>query len=141
MIIDLIMEKFRTMGIKLTPQRLAILEFLDGNKSHPSAEEIYREVKKQYPMMSFATVYNTLEALKKRGNLTELTIDPERRRYDPDTGYHHHLICTGCRKIIDIDAEFSIDISEADSAGFEIRGNHIEFYGACPYCRENKKED
>jgi Fur family peroxide stress response transcriptional regulator len=135
------MEKFRSMGMKLTPQRLAILEFLEDNKSHPSAEEIYREVKQKYPMMSFATVYNTLEALKKRGNLIALTIDPERRRYDPDTGYHHHLICTRCKKIVDINAEFSIDIPEAYRASFEIEGNHVEFYGFCPECTEIKKED
>lgn len=135
------MEKFRKLGIKLTPQRMAILEFLDGNKSHPSAEEIYREVKQKYPMMSFATVYNTLEALKSKGNLNELTIDSERRRYDPDTGYHHHLICTRCRKIVDIHAEFSIDIPESESASFNIEGNHVEFYGVCSTCRKNKKED
>ena len=135
------MEKFRTMGIKLTPQRLAILEFLEDNKSHPSAEEIYLEVKQKYPMMSFATVYNTIEALKKKGNLIELTIDPVRRRYDPDTGYHHHLICTRCRKIIDIHAELSVDIPEEDRASFDIEGNHIEFYGICSDCKANNKED
>ena len=135
------MEKFRSMSMKLTPQRLAIFEFLEGNKNHPSAEEIYREVKQKYPMMSFATVYNTLEALKARGNVTELTIDPARRRYDPDTGYHHHLICTRCRKIIDIHAEFLIDIPETDRASFEIEGNHVEFYGVCPDCKANKKEE
>jgi Fur family peroxide stress response transcriptional regulator len=135
------MKKFRSMGIKLTPQRLAILEFLEDNKSHPSAEEIYREVKQKYPMMSFATVYNTLEALKQRGNVTELTIDPERRRYDPDTGYHHHLICTRCKTIIDIHADLSIDIPDAERDDFEIEGNHVEFYGVCPRCNENKKEE
>ena len=135
------MEKFRSIGIKLTPQRLAILEFLEDNKSHPSAEEIYREVKQKYPMMSFATVYNTLEALKRRGNLMELTIDPERRRYDPDTGYHHHLICKRCKKIIDIHAEFSIDIPASDRASFDIEGNHIEFYGVCSDCKEKRKEN
>ncbi|KPJ98997.1 MAG: Fur family transcriptional regulator [Nitrospira bacterium SG8_35_4] len=135
------MEEFRSMGIKLTPQRLAILEFLKGNKNHPSAEEIYREVKQKYPMMSFATVYNTLEALKKKGNLIELTIDSARRRYDPDTGSHHHLICTRCRKIVDINTEFSINIPEADRASFEIEGKHVEFYGVCPYCKKKKKEE
>ena len=135
------MEHFRSIGIKMTPQRLSILEFLEGNTSHPSAEEIYREVKQKYPMMSFATVYNTLEALKKRGYLTELAIDPGRRRYDPDTGYHHHLICTRCRKIVDIHTELSIDIPEADRARFEIEGNHVEFYGVCFQCKENKKEE
>jgi Fur family peroxide stress response transcriptional regulator len=131
------MEKFRALGIKLTPQRLAILEFLDGNKNHPSAEDIYSEVKKKYPMMSFATVYNTLEALRNQGNIQELKIDPDRKRYDPDTTYHHHLICTRCKKIADINAEFEINVPDEAKGSFEVVGNHIEFYGTCPDCKKN----
>ncbi len=52
------MERYRETGLKLTPQRLAILEYLDGNTSHPSAEDIYISVKEKFPTMSFATVYN-----------------------------------------------------------------------------------
>ena len=63
------MEEYRHLNIKLTPQRLAILGFLKGNKSHPSAEDIFKAVQKQFPTMSFATVYNTLEALKNKGNI------------------------------------------------------------------------
>ena len=129
------MQKYRDKGLKLTPQRLAILEYLDGNKSHPSADDIYSEIRKKYPMMSFATVYNTIETLKKRGELVELTIDPERRHYDPDTSHHHHLICKTCKKIADIHKDFSIHIPEDQKGMFEVLGNHIEFYGICPTCK------
>ena len=131
------MEKYRETGLKLTPQRLAILEFLDGNKDHPSAENIFKEVKKKYPMMSFATVYNTIEALKKKGDLLELTIDPERRRYDPDTKPHHHLICVECKKIVDVHKEFSISVPDEVRGAFDLVGNHIEFYGVCPECKSS----
>ncbi len=131
------MEKFRESGLKLTPQRLAILEFLDGNTDHPSADSIFQEVKKKYPMMSFATVYNTIEALKKKGDLLELTIDPERRRYDPQTKPHHHLICVECKKIVDVHEKFSINVPEEVECDFDIMGNHIEFYGVCPECKSN----
>jgi len=134
------MEKYREIGLKLTPQRLAILRFLDGNKSHPSAEEIYREVRKQFPTMSFATVYNTLEALRKRGGILELTIDPERKRYDPNTEHHHHLICLACKKIIDVHADFDISIPEEQIGSFQLMGNHIEFYGVCPECQKKGGE-
>ena len=134
------MEKYREKGIKLTPQRLAIMEYLDGNRDHPSAEDIYREVRKKYPMMSFATVYNTLETLKKKGDLTELTIDPERRRYDPDTEVHHHLICMKCRRIVDIHKDFSLNIPDEDRDSFDVVGNHIEFYGVCPECKSSAEE-
>ena len=75
------MEQYRDIGFKLTPQRLAILDYLDGNTNHPSAEEIFGAVKTKFPTMSFATVYNTLEALRDRGKVLELTIDPSRKRY------------------------------------------------------------
>ncbi len=133
------MEKYKDKGLKLTPQRLAIFEFLDGNSGHPSAEDIYREIQRKYPMTSFATVYKTLEMLKKRGDLLELTIDPARRRYDPETKHHHHLICVDCKKIIDIYTDFQIDMEEDRMDSFEMVGNHIEFYGICPECK--KKEE
>jgi len=128
-------QKYRDKGLKLTPQRLEILKYLDGNKCHPSAEDIYKEIRNKFPMMSFATVYNTIETLKKRGELVELTIDPERRHYDPDTSHHHHLICKTCKKILDIHSDFSINIPEEQKGTFEVLGNHIEFYGICPTCK------
>jgi len=128
-------KKYRATGIKLTPQRLAILEYIDGNKNHPSAENIHEAVSRKYPMMSLATVYKTLETLKHRGHISELSIDPKRRRYDPDTKPHHHLICITCKQIIDIEAELSLSIPDELKEGFEITGNHVEFYGICSKCR------
>ncbi|GBE37505.1 MAG TPA: transcriptional repressor [Nitrospirae bacterium] len=131
------MEKYRELHIKLTPQRLAILSFLDGNKSHPSAEDIYKAVLKQFPTMSFATVYNTLEALKNRGNVQELKIDSHKKRYDPDISRHHHLICLKCSKIIDIHKDFKIALSEDLIHGFDLMGNSVEFYGICQKCKKH----
>ena len=128
------MEKYKASGLKMTPQRLAILEYLDGNTKHPSAEDIYLEIKKIYPMVSFATIYKTIEVLKK-GDLLELTIDPKRRRYDPDTRHHHHLICIDCKEIRDIYAEMTVDIPDSARGSFEMVGNHVEFYGRCPKCK------
>lgn len=123
--------------IKLTPQRMAILEYLKDNKEHPSAEDIYRAVTARFPTMSFATVYNTLETLKKLGKVKELTIDPDKKRFDPDTIHHHHLICVTCKKILDIHGRYRLSIPEHERADFEITGNHIEFYGLCPKCQRD----
>ncbi len=87
--------------------------------------------------MSFATVYNTLEALKNKGTLQELKIDSEKRRYDPDISNHHHLICTKCKSILDIHKDFRIDLSEEMTQGFELLGNSIEFYGLCQKCQKH----
>lgn len=129
------MKKYRETGLKLTPQRIAILRCLEGNKSHPSAEDIYREVSMAFPTMSLATVYNTLDALKQKDGVMELAIDPAKKRFDPDTKPHNHLICTECREIIDIYSKFEPVVPEHDKHGYEIMGSHIEFYGLCPNCK------
>lgn len=123
-------------GIKRTPQRLAILKCLEGNKNHPSAEDIYREVRKDFPTMSFATVYNTLEALREQGYVLQLSVDPRRKRYDPDTTVHHHLICSKCKKIVDIHKDFNISLPDAIAKGYKLLSSHVEFYGICPECKK-----
>ena len=126
-------------GIKRTPQRLAILDYLEGNTLHPSADEIYRAVSKKYHSMSIATVYNTLKTLTQSGAIRELTIDPDRKRYDPDTTLHHQLICLTCRKIADMPGEIAVDVARGAARDFTVTGSHVEFYGHCTACRKKRK--
>jgi Fur family peroxide stress response transcriptional regulator len=130
------MPKYKELRMKLTPQRLSILSYLDGNREHPTAEDIYRKVSRKFPTMSLATVYNTLETLKRQGMLTEITIDPDKRHFDPNREKHHHLICSKCKRIADIQIEFDLAVPKESTQGFEIIGNHVEFYGICPDCRK-----
>lgn len=130
------MQKYKDIGLKLTPQRLAVLSYLEGNTDHPSADDIYKAVSVQHPTMSFATVYNTLDTLREKGYVMELSIDPGKKRFDPNTELHHHLICTSCKRVRDVQVEFSLDLPEEMKGNFRITGNHIEFYGICPACRE-----
>jgi Fur family peroxide stress response transcriptional regulator len=132
------MIKNKITGLKMTPQRLAILAYLEGNIDHPSADDIYKAILKKFPTMSFATVYNTLESLKNRGSVSELTIDPVKKRFDPNPDPHHHLICIKCSKILDIHIDYELQVPYENKQGFEITGNHIEFYGICPKCRRGK---
>ena len=136
-----VMDKYRTIGLKLTPQRIAILDYLDGNKSHPSAEEIYKAVSKKFPTMSFATVYTTLGALRDKGSVRELTIDPAKKRYDPDTGSHNHVICVACKKVMDIQINYDLELPPNVKNEFAIFSNHVEFYGLCPQCKKKNTND
>ncbi len=133
------MDKYRNIGLKLTPQRMAIFDYLDNNKDHPSAEEIYKAVLKRFPTMSFATVYNTLGALKDKGGVRELTIDPAKKRYDPDTGHHSHLICMACKKVVDVQIDHDPELPESMKRNFTVVNNHVEFYGVCTGCKETDK--
>lgn len=132
------MEKYRDIGLKLTPQRLAILDFLQGNKQHPSAEDIYRAVHKKFPTMSLATVYSTLSALKEKGKVQELKLDPGKKRYDPETGPHNHLICVSCKRIVDVPGVYKPDLPQSAQQDFAVIESHVEFYGLCPKCKKDK---
>ena len=132
------MEKYRQVGLKLTPQRLAILDYLEGNKTHPSADEIYKAVSRKFPTMSFATVYNTLQALIERGEVTEVTIDSQKRHYDPYPKPHHHIICIECNKIGDVFKDYSeaLKLPKNIVKEFKPVRNHINFYGVCRECQK-----
>jgi len=132
-------KKCLAAGMKRTPQRLAVLAYLDGNTSHPSAEEVYRALSKKNPTLSFATVYNTLNALTKAGTVSELTIDAERKRFDPNTVPHHHCICTRCKKIIDIMKDITVDLPADSAKGFSVAGSHVQFYGQCSRCANKRR--
>lgn len=134
------LQKEMGMPFKRTPQRLAILDYLEGNTSHPSADDIFQAVSKKYHSMSFATVYNTLNTLAKAGAVREITIDPHRKHYDPDTSGHHHLICVSCGRIFDVPEGISVELPGDMAEDFIVIGSHIEFYGYCPPCgKKNKK--
>ncbi|MDH4161467.1 MAG: transcriptional repressor [Nitrospirota bacterium] len=134
-------QKGGVKGFKRTPQRLAILDYLDGNTSHPSAEEIYKSVGRKNPSLSFATVYNTVNTLVQAGAIRELTIDPDRKRYDPDTSDHHHLICLECRTVQDVFAEIPVEIPRSITSDFTVTGSHIEFRGLCGHCKKKKRSN
>lgn len=132
-------KKEAGVRFKRTPQRLAILDYLDGNTSHPSAEDVYRMVSKKYRSMSLATVYNTLNAFSKAGSLRELTIDPSRKRYDPDTSDHNHFLCVLCGRIEDIPAVTPVSVPDDLGRGLTVLGSHTEYYGHCASCNKKKK--
>lgn len=131
-------DKYKRSGLKLTPQRLAIIEYLEGNKRHPSALDIHKALTKRFPTMTIATVYNTIKALKKGGLVSEVADEFGKKRIDPSTVPHHHLICIACSRIVDVPSSFRPRISARESAGFEIIGSRVEFFGRCPSCKKDK---
>ncbi len=121
--------------MKMTPQRMAIMEYLEGNTNHPSAADVFKSVSRKFPTMSFATVYNTLQTLKDKGHLLELSLDPDKKRFDAHPTPHHHLICVNCKKIVDVTRSFDLSLPEDERYQFQLIGNHVDFYGICPKCK------
>lgn len=95
-------KTLKEAGLKSTPQRAVILSYLVKSKSHPSAETIFRDLKKEYPSISLNTVYQTIETFEKKRMLFAIIDTSGSRRYDAHTEPHMHLICLKCGKITDI---------------------------------------
>lgn len=130
-------KKFSAAGFKMTPQRMAVFEFLEGNTSHPSAYDIYKMVKRRFHSTSFATIYNTLNAAREIGILQELTLDPEKRHYDPNTSPHHHVRCLECRRIDDVGLEMlgGFNVESFEIGDYQLTGFSVDFHGLCQRCR------
>lgn len=134
--VEKVVERFKSKKLKLTPQRLGIFEILEGNTAHLSAEDVFKEIRKSYPAISFTTVYKTLEIMEKMGEIMKITIDEERKHYDPDTNIHHHIICSRCNKISDIKDDFiKPKLPKEILDEFTPSSYHISFYGTCKKCR------
>ena len=131
----------REKGLKITPQRLAIFKILKDNKSHPCAEEIYLKVRKEFPTISLATVYQTLDTLENIGGIRVLRFDKKRTRYDADLSPHHHLICVKCKKIMDLQYDFSktLKLPRSVNNRFQVNEFKVLFYGICEVCKRKTK--
>ncbi len=135
---EAMITRFREKGLKITPQRVAVLRLLDGNKSHPTAEDIYHALREEYPNLSFTTVYNILKSIRDAGGLRELLIDRDRVHFDPDTSLHHHIICTHCGKLEDVHIETrgEPELPAEAMKDFLVTGHQINFFGICGRCRD-----
>jgi len=134
--VEKLTKTLRNHGMKITPQRLMIFKILENNTSHPSAEQVFKRVKKIYPTVSFTTIYKTLETLRDLGEVQELIIDEDRKHYDPNTDIHHHIICSNCKKILDIFEDFSQHVKMPDTLkkDYTVSGFQISFHGICKDC-------
>ena len=131
-------ERLRALGLVPTIQRLSILEYLESTDSHPTADQVYGEVSRQYPSISRATVYNTLEALTKAGAILKLSVDRTAARYDADTGPHAHFRCRICGNVLDV------ALDDEDWLGHRLADHHVEAvrtyaYGVCRDCLKREE--
>ena len=131
-----IVEALRRKGYKATPQRVAICRYTIPLRDHPSAKKIYEIVRKQYPTVSLATVYNTIDVLKELHMLQELPMIDGDTRFDPNVEVHINLVCLQCGSIRDFDSRAIEDMvtKVAKTARFDVRGQSLAVYGVCQDC-------
>lgn len=133
-------ETLKQTGVRMTPQRHAILQYLISTMGHPTADEIYRALEKNFPNMSVATVYNNLRLFKEAGLVRELTYGDASSRFDANLMDHYHVICTNCGKITDFEHPSLSDMEQlAESkTGYRVGSHRMEMYGVCPTCQQKQ---
>ncbi len=135
----MIEEVLKENNLKVTPKRISIYNFLANTKSHPTAEEIYNELKEDYPNMSLATVYKTLDTFSKNGIIIEINTNLGFSRYDADTSLHAHLFCNECKTLVD--GEMNMSSKELlkkinNSKGFKLENVKLLVHGTCEKCSQ-----
>nr|WP_251046500.1 MULTISPECIES: peroxide-responsive transcriptional repressor PerR [unclassified Oceanobacillus] len=131
-------DTLKESGVRITPQRHAVLEFLLNAMVHPTADEIYKALEGKFPNMSVATVYNNLRVLKDIGLVRELTYGDSSSRFDCNTSDHYHIICNDCGKIVDFHYPLLNEVESLAEqvTGFDVSHHRLEVYGKCDECQE-----
>lgn len=132
------LDSLKNTGVRITPQRHAILEYLIQYMTHPTADDIYKALEGKFPNMSVATVYNNLRVFREAGLVKELTYGDSSSRFDFVTNDHYHMICESCGKIVDFHYPGLDEIEQFASqvTGFQVNSHRLEINGTCPSCQE-----
>ena len=130
--------------LKYSRQRESIRQFIRNCKEHPTADQVYTQIKAEYPNISLGTVYRNLALLVELGEITKISTGNGPDRYDCNTEQHSHFICTQCHNIIDVEGEIVKEITNKSAENFDgkITGQRTTFYGTCKECirKENEKK-
>jgi Fur family peroxide stress response transcriptional regulator len=130
-------ELCRRSGLAVTHQRQVIFESLAGMTNHPCPEEVYERVKEKIPAISLATVYKTLHTFVDHGMLLELSPHHGSLRVDCNLHEHHHLLCTKCKKVVDVSEEELGPLPvRRKLKGFKVERVAVEIRGLCEECSQ-----
>jgi len=125
----------------MTVQRTIILEELGKLRSHPTADELYRIVRKRLPKVSLGTIYRNLELLSGSGRIQKIEVPGTVKRFDGNAAVHHHVRCISCGAVSDVRDDLAICSPEipGDVDGYRIVGCRLDLIGVCPRCRKKSE--
>ena len=134
---DRMLADLKGAGLKLTPQRIAIVREIADDLSHPTAQALFERLQPSFPTMSFATVYNTLDALARCGLTGSLNLGGA-VRFDPNAEPHHHAVCDACGSVVDVDVPPASDQAAPTTItnlrGFRVLREERIYRGLCDRC-------
>lgn len=125
------------LGIRKTPARVAILEFLDSSDFPVDIEQTIKYLRNKNLNTNKVTVYRTIEKLLQSGVINRIELGEGKYRYELQKNHHHHLICTNCGKIEDASGDFIEDLQNKinKKSGFLVKSHSLEFFGLCKGCQ------
>ena len=135
--IETFISECKNRGLNVTFPRMAIYKILLQYQGHPSAEDIYKEVRKDHPNISLATVYKTLEMLADNDLISKVTPLHDIVRYDFNKDFHHHLVCIKCKNITDIESDSlnNLPLPKNIDKNFKVLNYQVQFDGICKDCQ------
>ncbi len=146
---DELATRIRAQGMKVTPQRLAVIEALYGDGSHPTADVVWDRVRERMPTVSLRTVYQALNDLVELGEVEMVELGNGAARFDPNLDPHDHFVCHNCERVYDVmstrprlvssfpgagDVDKPGDGSDGDAAHYMVDTAEVIFRGLCPAC-------
>lgn len=136
--VDILSERVHRSGGKVTAQRLAIWRALEGDETHPTAEQLYARLKPEMPSLSLATLYHVLNELVEWGEMRRFDAGDGHIHFDPDMTPHAELICMRCHAVVDVPDELESQPRPvpAELAGYRIVSRSEQYIGYCPSCRQ-----
>lgn len=133
--VEQLAQQVRAQGGKVTSQRLLIWRALEGNTRHPTAEDLFAQLKPLLPALSLATLYNALNELVEWGEVRRFDAGDGCIHYDPDCSTHAELVCLRCHRIVDAPDRQGQPALPEEIAGYRILMRSEQYFGYCPECR------
>ena len=124
-------------GIAVTHQRQVLFEVMQAMDGHPSPEEVYARVKKRVPSISLATVYKNIHLFVENGVFRKMSVHHGSVRVEMNEDKHHHLVCSRCKSIVDIDeaALGELPTRRVLPGGFLVERYSVDVIGVCAKCQ------
>lgn len=124
--------------MKYSKQREALLTLLRSTRSHPSADLLYENLRKEFPNISLGTVYRNLAQLTENGDIIKIQTSSNKEHFDGFTNQHNHFVCKKCDRIFDVNADSAHALTKqaANELGADIDGYSLVFYGTCSECSQ-----
>ena len=140
-IMDNVKWKSSGTAMRLTNPRRAILDELEKEETHLTADEVYEKVRRKLPRVSLGTIYRNLEILAEHGLIRKIELAGQQKMFDGNMQKHYHLQCIKCNKLVDIPVDMvTVDFSKSkDDKNCKITGYNLELIGVCSRCRMNAR--